>query len=65
MWRERPGLGGDLYTGLAGAGMFQQLFGIAQRGSGIMLIQRPYGDEIRDAAQVEAGFQYGRCRCKN
>ncbi len=42
----------------------QQWKGAAAAGSGTPLLRWPYGDDPKDAAEIERGRQYAKCRCR-
>lgn len=46
------------------AGWAQQQAGTSKSGWGSPLGSAPYGDDPADQAQIRAGIEYARCRCK-
>ena len=57
-------MGVSAYTAQNGAGIYQQWKGAAAAGSGTPLLRWPYGDDLKDAAEIERGRQYAKCRCR-
>ena len=52
------------YIAQNGAGIYQQSRGAAAAGTGTPLLAWPYGDDPKDAAEIERGRQYARCGCR-
>lgn len=57
-------MGMSSYTAQNAAGMYQQKSGAAAAGAGVPLLKWPYGDDPKDAAEIERGRQYARCKCR-
>lgn len=56
-------MGMPYYIAQNGAGVYQQWKGAAGAGTGTPLVRWPYGDDARDAKQIQAGQAYAKCGC--
>ena len=52
------------YIAQNGAGIYQQSRGAAAAGTGTPLLVWLYGDDPKDAAEIERGRQHARCGCR-
>jgi RHS repeat-associated protein len=57
-------MGVPLYIAQNGAGIYQQWKGAADAGVGTPFLKWPYGDDIKDAVEIERGRQYAKCGCR-
>jgi RHS repeat-associated protein len=57
-------MGISSYLAQNGAGIYQQWKGASDAGIGTPLLSWPYGDDPRDAAEIERGRQYFKCKCR-
>ncbi|WP_116811997.1 RHS repeat-associated core domain-containing protein [Steroidobacter cummioxidans] len=57
-------MGMPYYIAQNGAGIYQQRRGAADAGSGTPVVKWPYGDDRKDARQIQRGYQYVKNGCK-